>query len=107
VKKSTVTTLKPIWLQSALPASSAATISVALLPAGKFKPGRTDELRILGALITDAQGRALDGNADGQPGGDFSAAFGNSGVTFAYSSVMVRRMPPYALGIDESLERTR
>jgi hypothetical protein len=73
VKKTTVKSLKPIRLQSALPGSSPTTISVALLPAGKVKSEKSDELRIFAALITDAHGLALDGNADGKPGGDFSA----------------------------------
>ena len=64
-------------------ASSSSTTSVELVPAGSFKIGPKYELEIIGADLVDALGRALDGNDDGEPGGNFVATFGRSGVTFA------------------------
>jgi hypothetical protein len=78
VNKKPVITLKPIPLSSALPASSPSTTSVELVPAGKVKPGQTDQLEIIAADITDAQGRALDGKDNGQTGGNFVAKFGQA-----------------------------
>ena len=42
---------------------------------------QTDRLEITVADLTDAFGRALDGNDDGQPGGNFSATFDQRGPT--------------------------
>ncbi len=83
VKKKPVTTLKPIALGSAQVASSPRTTTVKLVPAGKVKIGPTDELVIIAADITDAEGRALDGNDDGKPGANFIGKFGGGGLTFA------------------------
>jgi hypothetical protein len=33
------------------------------------------------ALVTDTLGRRIDGNEEGQPGGDYSATISGSGVT--------------------------
>ena len=63
-------------------ASSSSTTSVELVPAGSFKIGPKYELEVIGADLHDALGRALDGNDDGEPGGNFVAMFGRSGVTF-------------------------
>ena len=81
VKKKPVTTYKPIKLTSAVPASSPMASSVSLVPATKPKLGQTDRLEIVAADLTDALGRALDGNDDGLPGGNFVATFGKSGVS--------------------------
>jgi hypothetical protein len=43
-------------------------------------PHRTLQLTISSVLIRDAQGRELDGNGDGQSGGDFTATLNRSGV---------------------------
>jgi hypothetical protein len=54
--------------------------------AGRFKIGPKYELEIIGADLHDALGRALDGNDDSEPGGNFVAMFGRSGVTIAQPS---------------------
>jgi hypothetical protein len=79
IKKKVITTLKPIRLSSALPASSPLTISVALVPASKPNLALADQIQITAAGLTDAQGRALAVN-DGQAGGDFVATLNRSGV---------------------------
>ena len=81
VKKKPVATYKPIKLTAALPASSPLASSVTLVPATKPNLSQTDRLEIVAADLTDALGRPLDGNDDGQPGGDFVATFGRSGVS--------------------------
>jgi hypothetical protein len=94
VKKKPVLTYKPIKLASAVPASSPMASSVSLVPATKPKLGQTDRLEIVATDLTDAQGRALDGNDDGLPGGDFVATFGKSGVStdaVKQSSAQARR----------------
>ena len=80
VKKKDVTTLKRIKLSSALPASSPTTTSVALVLAAKPKLSQTDELQITAADLTDSLGRALDGNGDGQPGGNFVGTITKNGL---------------------------
>ncbi len=40
-------------------------------------------LQLRQVVLTDAYGRPLDGNYDGQPGGNFVATFKNRGITFA------------------------
>ncbi len=40
-------------------------------------------LQLRQVVLTDAYGRPLDGNYDGQPGGNFVATFQNRGITFA------------------------
>jgi hypothetical protein len=90
VKKKTVKTLKPIRLSMVLPASSPTTTSVAILPAGKINLAQTDELQIIAADLIDAQGSALDGDDDGQPGGNFIAAFSRNGLTLARPNAILR-----------------
>jgi hypothetical protein len=58
---------------------SPATYTVQLTPIGKI-PNRTMELTIDSGLVRDAEGRPLDGNHDGQPGGDFVATLNRAGV---------------------------
>jgi hypothetical protein len=81
VKKKTVTTYKPIKLNSALPSSSPMASSAALVPATKPNLSQTDRIQITAADLTDALGRGLDGDDDGQPGGNYIAAINRSGVT--------------------------
>jgi hypothetical protein len=81
VKQKAVTTYKPIRLTSALPASSPMASSVLLLPATKPNLSQTDRLQIVAADLTDAFGHSLDGNNDGQPGGNYTTMFSRSGVT--------------------------
>ena len=99
VKKKTVTTLKPIRLSTVVPAASPMTTSVALVPAGKINLAQTDKLQIISADLIDAQGRALDGNDDGTPGGNFVATFSRNGLTLARPSAIRRatRLSPSAV----------
>jgi hypothetical protein len=50
-----------------------ATNTVTLMPARKLVLGPPVQLRIIASVLTDALGRPLDGNDDGQPGGEFVA----------------------------------
>jgi len=100
VKKKTVTTLKPIVLSSVVPSSSPSTTSVALVPTGKINLAQTDQLVIIAADITDAQRRALDGNHDGKPGGNFVGTFSRNGLTVARPSAILREPRLSATAID-------
>ncbi len=80
VKKKEVRTLKRIKLSSALPVSSPTTTSVALVLAAKPNLGQTDQLLIIAADLTDSLGRPLDGNDDGQPGGNFVGTITKNGL---------------------------
>ena len=91
VKKKVGTTYEPIRLISALPASSPMTASVSLLPSTKPNLAQTDRLEIVAADLTDALGRPLDGNDDGQPGGDFAATFSRQGIAFGEPSNKLAR----------------
>jgi hypothetical protein len=55
---------------------------VTLTPRGKV-PRQSLQLSIGASSVHDTQGRPLDGNRDGQPGGDFQATFGNAGIRLA------------------------
>jgi hypothetical protein len=61
--------------------------SVALVPATKPNLAQTDRLGIAAADLTDALGRPIDGNDDGQPGGDFVATFAKQGTSLAQPSI--------------------
>jgi len=60
---------------------SASNNSVALTPRGKLAATKPEELIVNGALISDALGRAIDGNDDGQPGGNYIATVSGTRVT--------------------------
>src|SRR5262249_22056214 len=104
VKKKTVTALKPIGLSSVVPASSATTTSVALVPARKINLTQTDELEIIAAELIDAQGGALDGNDDGIPGGNFVAAFSRNGLTSARRSAILHATRLSGSAVDTVLQ---
>jgi hypothetical protein len=99
VKKKPLITVKPTPLSSVLPASSPRTTSVRLAPTGKVKPGQTDQIEIIAADITDAQGRALDGKDNGQAVGNFIAKFGQGGLKFSQPSAVAAsaRLSPSAV----------
>jgi hypothetical protein len=48
--------------------------SMTLTPRGKLTAAKPEELIVNGALLTDMLGREIDGDGDGQPGGDSIAA---------------------------------
>jgi hypothetical protein len=54
---------------------NAATHTVTLITRKQLVPRTPLQLRISGASVTDALGRRLDGNRDGQPGGDSVTIF--------------------------------
>ncbi len=60
---------------------NASTNAVTLTPRGKFNPAKPEELIVDAALVTDMLGRPIDGNDDGQPGGDSIATISKSRVT--------------------------
>ena len=66
------------------PASAVYTGSnnqVTLTPRGTLNLTKPEELIVNGSLVTDALGRPIDGNDDGQPGGDFIATISGSRAT--------------------------
>jgi ELWxxDGT repeat protein len=61
--------IKPVPLSSASYSPSANTVT--LIPRGKLNLAQPEQLRVTASLLKDASGRPLDGDHDGQPGGDF------------------------------------
>jgi hypothetical protein len=53
-----------------------------LTPKGKI-PKQTLQLSITGSGILDSHGHPIDGNRDGQPGGDFQVTLGKGGNSLA------------------------
>ncbi len=87
VKKTVVTSYKPIRLSSAVPASNPMASMVSLLPAIKPNLSQSDRIQIIAADLTDAYGRPIDGNDDGVPGGNYVGIVTKNGVTpFAVAS---------------------
>jgi hypothetical protein len=76
-------------LTSAVYDPAAATVT--LTPRGTVA-SQTLQLTITAAGTLDAMGRPIDGNRDGQPGGDFQATFGAAGIRLA--SVVRRTISP-------------
>ena len=64
-----------------------ASHTITLVLGGKLAAGSQAALTIHASGLTDTRGRSLDGNGDGQPGGDYSARLIN-GV--AVRSVRIR-----------------
>ena len=52
-----------------------------LTPRGTLNLTKPEELIVNGRLVTDTLGRQIDGNDDGQPGGDYIATISGSRVT--------------------------
>jgi hypothetical protein len=71
---------KPVALTAAV--YDPAMHTVTLTPKGAL-PKKTLQLTINAAGTLDSMGRPIDGNRDGQPGGDLVATFGNTGVQLA------------------------
>jgi hypothetical protein len=59
----------------------ASTQTVYLVPKTQLKLSVPDRLTVISSLVRDTFGRPLDGNHDGQPGGNFVARLSNKGVT--------------------------
>ena len=65
-----------------------------LLAKSKLNLAKPEELRITASQLPDIYGRPLDGNDDGQPGGDFVALLTKSGMkieSFATPSTLTAR----------------
>ena len=78
IKKHTVKVSKSIPIKKIIyePSGDIAEI----FPAGKIAPGKINLLTITASGILDSLGRPLDGNHDGQPGGDLAGAVGKGSV---------------------------
>ena len=79
---------KPIALRSVN--YNAANNSVTLTPRGTF-PNVTMQLSINASLVLDAEGRQLDGDGDGTPGGSCTVLLNNRGVVSAARSLATVR----------------
>jgi hypothetical protein len=67
---------------------------VTLTPRVKLTATKPEELVVKGASLTDTLGREIDGNDDGQPGGNFIATISGSRVTAGgIPLVRTRRRP--------------
>jgi hypothetical protein len=85
VKKHDTIYSKNVPLSEAIYDPSAHTIS--LVPKGKLNMAQPEQLKITASLLTDSLGRPIDGNHDGQPGGDFVATLKGKTVTIAATCV--------------------
>ena len=81
VKKGHIVFNKPTPLSSAIYSPSAQILT--LIPKSKLNLAKPEQLTITAAMLTDFLGRPLDGNHDGQPGGDFVASIKGKSVTMA------------------------
>jgi hypothetical protein len=72
---------------------------VTLASRGK-PPKQAKQLTIESALILDAEGRQLDGDSDGQPGGNFVARLTSGGVSSMAQSAAEVRVRRVAVAID-------
>ena len=82
VRKMSVTTFSKLLALSAVQYDPSALI-VTLIPKAPLNLSNPAQLRITASSLTDANGRSLDGNHDGQPGGDLVATLTKKGITIA------------------------
>jgi len=78
-----------------------ATDTLTLTPAKKLVLSPPLQLRIVASVLTDAEGRPLDGNHDGQPGGDFVATLSKGGAVISSAVRSTAVKPLFAHAIDE------
>ncbi len=90
VKKGHTTYSKPVPLSSAIYDPSAHTMS--LVPKRKLNTSQPEQFKITASSLMDSLGRPIDGNHDGQPGGDFVADLSKKRVTIL-SAIQARAMP--------------
>jgi hypothetical protein len=83
-KKSGKPAGKPVALISAV--YDPALHTVTLTPKGTV-PKQTLQLTITASGTLDAEGRSIDGNRDGRPGGDFQATFGRTGIRLSRAAI--------------------
>ena len=104
-KKHVTTFKKPVPLK--LAAYNPATLTVTLAPKSPFNLAEPEQLRITAADLTDSYGRALDGNDDGQPGGNFLGTLSKSGIRVVQAEINTRVAPFSALAVDALLNSGR
>ena len=79
-----------------------------LTPRGKLTASKPEELIVNGALVTDTLGREIDGDDDGQAGGDYIATISGSRVTAGgLPLARTRRQPATRRGRGRSPARSR
>ena len=83
---------KPVAL--ALAGYNATNNTVTLIPRSKLNLEKPEQLSVNAALVKDAFGRPIDGNDDGQPGGDYLASFSKRGASAATASLPHARKRP-------------
>ena len=59
-----------------------------LLPKQAFNKTQLQQLRVRSAFLSDTYGRAIDGNHDGQPGGDFVGKWTLYDLNLFFSSLI-------------------
>ncbi len=87
------------------PASAVYTASnneVTLTPRGTFNLTKPEELIVNGALLTDTLGRQIDGNDDGQPGGDYIATLNGTRVT--PGGLPLARSQPQPASVEDAID---
>jgi hypothetical protein len=82
---------------------NAMTNTVTLTPLRMLSLSSPVQLRIIASVLIDALGRPLDGNDDGQPGGDFVAPLHKAGVSTASAAGSRFVEPLSTLVVDSSL----
>ena len=91
---------KPLALGSA--AYNASTFAVTLTP-GKQPLKPPVQLTLIAAGLVDLSGQAIDGNDDGQPGGNFVATLGGIGASVALAEGSARSAGPASGAVDALL----
>jgi uncharacterized repeat protein (TIGR01451 family) len=94
---------KRVPLVSAVYSASPSAWSVTLVPASKLNLSQPEQLRITAADLTDADGRALDGNGNGQPGGDFVGTLGKKGTNLVVAARTRARDRVTAAAVDVAI----
>jgi RHS repeat-associated protein len=81
--------------------------TVTLTPRGKLTATKPEELIVNGSFLTDTLGREIDGNDDGQPGGDYIATISGSRATAGGVSLVRTQQQPSTVAdvIDHLLAR--
>src|SRR5689334_1444259 len=83
--------LSPLAIRFASPdgavSRSCGRASLTLIPKQPFNKTQLQQLRLKVACLTDPWGRVIDGNHDGQPGGDFVASLKGKTVALASTGV--------------------
>jgi hypothetical protein len=96
-KKKLVVYTKPVPLTSVTYNPATNTVTLALR--GK-PPKQAMQLTIIAGDVRDTEGRQLDGNGDGQPGGNFVATLTSGGVSSMTQSAAEVRVRRVAAAID-------